>query len=723
MMLRILLLGVLTIAGALACDPAPPTTETTGQRSPAPAATEEHSQEAAGPEPISSKVVPQSAVTSEPVPESTSSTPEPTRTTEQNWEYIRTKLPRREGTVITHGEGPSGRSCNKTPWGKKAERYSPGNMVWRPDGSSVLFISGQNIWEAQTDGSGVRRLIDPNPPPEPEGRRPSGGFNFHIDLSPDGSQMVYSTCEYPVYHPRERPKYGYWTKEPTSNEEGRLTREYELAIINLETLEKRRLTHDRVMNHLPAWSPDGSKVAYLTNSQSPLEDSRSLFLSGDIYLAVITPESDRDPVQPQQWTNYDYSFPPVWSPDGRYIAMPSYEHHPSEKSAVNVLPANDLSSRTRLGETTTQPAWSPDSVKIAFANEQEIYTVNPDGTELKHIWTEENHINHLDWHPDGSEILVSALRLFTITPEGEEIRTLAGPAGPEIRALAGAEASAFRNLGTNDFPIFERVIWSPDGTELAAAIWQIENPTQKFQITSISREGSEVQTLALAPKIGTVYLSSDREMLSPNPPRTSNDRYDASACDDPKVVDQNTGPKLIEDCRTLLEIASQMALNEPLNWSGELPITEWEGITLGEVDGELRVERLHLPNRHLGGSIPPQIGELKGLKALNFSREGEEYRGNLLTGSIPPEIGNLSSLIFLNLSRNNLTGTVPESLNRLTNLRYLNVSHNYLRGCVSTFLAQQITREKLFRLLKDEEDVIEGLVAAYSGLSICAAEE
>ena len=684
--------------------------------------------------------------------------------------------------------------CDFDPHYQK-DRRNLGNMVWHPEGSSIFVLSQQNIWEIQADGSGAERIIDPDPPTESREYHRMITLGFHIDISPEGSQLVYSTCEYPVERPGEAQARRNGIYRPTDSEmekwkaswkaneteENRVASErwsariaevkelerlieqelnadnrkvigYELGIFNLENMEKRRLTKDNVMNHLPAWSPDGNKIAYLTNSQSPLEDSKSTFLSGDIYLAVITPDSDRHPVQPERWTNYDYSFPPVWSPDGRYIAMPSYEHHPSGKSAVNVIPANDLSSRTRLGETTAQPAWSPDSARIAFANEQEIYTVNPDGTELKHIWTEENHINHLDWHPDGSEILVTALRLFSITPEGEEIRNLAGPASPEIRARAGAEASESRRLFRTNYPkVFERAIWSPDGTRLAAVIWENRNHNEKlrYQVSSITRDGSSVHTMAAAFMTASDFIDRVKHLANPNPPQTSRtdgDRYDAGECENPKVVDQNSGPKLIEDCRTLLEMASKMALKETLNWGRELPITEWEGIRLGQVNEEMRVVGIDLYEQGLDGTIPPEIGKLTGLQVLDLQNlpETEENKflggpippemgnlselgylnlaGNSLTGEIPTEIGNLPKLRHLDLEGNNLTGTVPENLNGLKKLGELNLKYNYLRGCISKHLAELIPIESIY-YLKNITAENAGQAAAEAGLSICGAEE
>ena len=743
-MLRILLLSALALTGSLACEtipagtdaPTPPgetairaTPTATGTTTTKPAATAP-----ASPEATRTKV--NTPTHARPTPTPTQDPLDPS--------YLATQTYRAAVNPTTAGPAVP---CDRHPH-SRPDHYNLGNMVWHPEGTSIFIISQENIWEAQADGSGVRRILDLNPPLETGGNHDLSRFGFHMDLSPDGSRLVYSSCEYPAARPEEMMirRYGIPDMPGVENED---LIGYELATINLETMEKQRLTRNNVVDHFPAWSPDGQRVAYLTNSSSPREESRDWFDSGEIHLAVMAPGSNQEPLQHEGWTRLDYLSPPVWSPDGRYIAISSYDHplpqlgydgkdivilHQDQtglKSTANVLTVQDPGSRTRLGETTAGPAWSPDSARLAFADGQDIYTVNPDGTGLERIWTEENHINHLDWHPDGSEILVSALRLFTITPEGQEVRRLAGPASSEIRRMAGPESSEVRILeGKVDHPRhFERAIWSPDGASLAAVIWQFkEGPyLYHFQVVSISRNGSEVRTLASAASDGGTYISKVVDLVNPNPPRTSNHPHDPGDCDNPRVVAQDAGPNITNDCRALLEIAGHMALNKPLNWGGELPITEWEGIGLGQVNGELRVDSLIIRNRYLGGTLPGSVGKLTGLKFLHLSYEESTYgdsepKGNLLTGTIPPEIGNLSNLIHLDLMGNNLTGTVPESLNNLLNLTQFNVRFNYLRGCISSHLAGLMPTDMNFRM-RDTKPKTPEQAAAQSGLSICTPGE
>ena len=102
------------------------------------------------------------------------------------------------------------------------------------------------------------------------------------------------------------------------------------------------------------------------------------------------------------------------------------------------------------------------------------------------------------------------------------------------------------------------------------------------------------------------------------------------------------------------------------NWQSREPIGEWEGVS---VDATGRVAALDLsrdnlrPNRHRGwlgwmaatqtNEMPPQLGNLTGLRLLNFS--GQHH----LVGELPEELDNLANLQILNLHgipRLSLTG-------------------------------------------------------------------
>ena len=69
------------------------------------------------------------------------------------------------------------------------------------------------------------------------------------------------------------------------------------------------------------------------------------------------------------------------------------------------------------------PAWSPDGKSIAFASNKDgefnIYTINPDGTDLKRITTQTGNELEPNWSPDSKTIVYTGDGIPTAKyPEG-----------------------------------------------------------------------------------------------------------------------------------------------------------------------------------------------------------------------------------------------------------------------------------------------------------------
>ena len=128
------------------------------------------------------------------------------------------------------------------------------------------------------------------------------------------------------------------------------------------------------------------------------------------------------------------------------------------------------------------------------------------------------------------------------------------------------------------------------------------------------------------------------------------------------VTDAATNPGLVSDCTALLAARDTLAENAPLNWSADLEIDRWDGVT---VDGSpRRVTELDLYETQLTGTILEELGNLTYLESLSLFN-------NQLTGTIPKKLGSLTNLKSLEISNNQLTGKIPEELGNLTNLKSL----------------------------------------------------
>ena len=75
----------------------------------------------------------------------------------------------------------------------------------------------------------------------------------------------------------------------------------------------------------------------------------------------------------------------------------------------------------------------------------------------------------------------------------------------------------------------------------------------------------------------------------------------------------------------------------------------------------------------LVGEIPPQLGMMSTIRAMNLSH-------NNLTGPIPTTFSNLKLMKSLDLSYNNLSGKILPELTKITFLAVFSVAHNDLSG-------------------------------------------
>ena len=145
--------------------------------------------------------------------------------------------------------------------------------------------------------------------------------------------------------------------------------------------------------------------------------------------------------------------------------------------------------------------------------------------------------------------------------------------------------------------------------------------------------------------------------------RRGRQRGDAGAAETAGLRETESGPLcrpgsggasgLDADCSLLLANRDVLAGGAPLNWSEQVPIDFWRGVTVG--GSPKRVTALELPRAGLDGRLFAALGELTGLVALDLSH-------NRLTGPVPPELERLDKLAFLRLAGNDLDRPFPPAL-------------------------------------------------------------
>lgn len=149
------------------------------------------------------------------------------------------------------------------------------------------------------------------------------------------------------------------------------------------------------------------------------------------------------------------------------------------------------------------------------------------------------------------------------------------------------------------------------------------------------------------------------------------------------------------------------ANGKEVGWELARPISEWYGVTLEEINGEMRVVTLFLNGLGLDGEIPSEIGLLTELRTLDL-------KYNSIKGEIPATIGELSKLELLHLDDNKFTGELPLTLAKLSKLRELRAQKNRLKQFPVEICS--INTLTYINLEKNEISTVPGEVVSMSNL-------
>lgn len=173
----------------------------------------------------------------------------------------------------------------------------------------------------------------------------------------------------------------------------------------------------------PAWSPDGSQMAFESNRDDPSFTEIYIIQVDSHYLTRLTADTGFADAQP------------AWSPLGTRIAFVSDRDSAGFDIYLMNVDGTGVKRLTADSANSVQPAWSPDGAKIAFATDRdapegEIYVMDTAGGNLVNLT--HNPANDLTpaWSPDGSEIAFmsdrdsSAFGIFVMNAGGGNIRRL-----------------------------------------------------------------------------------------------------------------------------------------------------------------------------------------------------------------------------------------------------------------------------------------------------------
>ena len=322
---------------------------------------------------------------------------------------------------------------------------------WTDDGQSVVFDypgggrddNRDSIYIVDSNGVELKEwaLAD----------APSSSSPFYVgDYAPDvmGDKVVFTTL-----------------RHACDGSKG-----YEIASANLDGSGYTRLTDADGSDMFPVWSPDGSRIAFVSN-RIVYDDA-----DGSIVTDQQTRENFHVYVMDVDGSNVRSIAPDIFIRSNRYLPGRRFKVVPPESlvwSPSGWLAFRDWQSETlytvhpekpglvTVGQTSADPAWSPDGEWIAWVQTGTVGSIHvsrPDGTEAREVFD----MNSVHYGTAGYDPFALSL---SWTPDGSSLSFVFYPR--RVYPLSGLYQFSLgeSNLDLiSDIPPWTRIVWSPDGS-------------------------------------------------------------------------------------------------------------------------------------------------------------------------------------------------------------------------------------------------------------------
>ena len=341
------------------------------------------------------------------------------------------------------------------------ERYRHDIRQWSSDGSMIVFAFGKAVYRVSPEGTDLKVVS-----------RGKGtyGASHSPALSPDGSRVAFAHVRSPLF----------WWQTPS---------DWEIKTKGLNGIfnRTRALAKDNADDLSPAWSPDGSRIAFISDRDSSGRFQPYIMDANGSNLRRVTRHVSHIPTAPN------------WSPDGNHIIFGGgiYTFRTNEFNSILIEEKKKLLLISSV-------AWSPDSRQVAYAASDgtniAIFTSSLDGSnqievmEIGEAGPYPDTPQFMAWSPDGSKLIYSGFGVMVINLDG----LAAGRPRHSQMAYSGRGA------------------WSPDGSRVVIARYLPRfDPVDNVIVFTARPDGTDRRPLVRLTQSGLVSEAECDECEKP----------------------------------------------------------------------------------------------------------------------------------------------------------------------------------------------------------------
>ena len=347
-----------------------------------------------------------------------------------------------------------------------------------PDGKWIAFVSGRKageddktsggqIWLLGRQGGEARRLTD----------RKGGAGDFQ--WSPDSTRIVFVGDD--PDPEADKPDDDKTPKKPIvidrygfkRDSDGYLShRRSHLYVLTVATGTLQALTSGDWDDERPAWSPDGTRLAFISGRGSDADRTN------DTNVFVMDAKAGAEPKALTTWNGPDNQARPAWSPDGASIAYLQGSEpklYAYSRNTLAVVPAAGGTPKLLTDATTIDvdsPAWTPDGKALY------VITVNDRARELARVAATGGPLVRLT---SGRRVVRDPAvardgRVAVIASTGTTAPEVHGAVAPAGKADAARELAAISHQNDEWLAKFQLGavedfdFTSPDGTKVGAVL-------------------------------------------------------------------------------------------------------------------------------------------------------------------------------------------------------------------------------------------------------------